>query len=362
MPTVVGVRFKDAGKLYHFEVGGLALHRLDRVVVETSGGLGIGRVVTEPAEKPAGELPNPVRRVVRRANAADFERDQRARERASAVLEACQRHVRRLALAMRAVEAEATLDAARITISFTAEQRVDFRQLLRDLGAEVQCRVELRQIGARDEAKALDGIGPCGQRLCCSRWLTEFQPISIKMAKLQNLALNPGKLAGACGRLKCCLRYEVENYAEAQRELPSLGSRVFTAEGEGRVVGVNLLQRRVQVLFDDPAPKWLPVDEVFRHNGCQDGMCETCRTAAAADAEPASTESEEAGDTHEATPAPRAGGSTGGRAQGQPAAARPGPAPRTGPPPPPRPAGGRRRSGSRGGGSRQAGAPRRTEP
>jgi cell fate regulator YaaT (PSP1 superfamily) len=341
MPTVVGVRFKDAGKLYHFDVGGLALHRLDRVVVETVGGLGIGRVVTEPAEKPAGELPAPVRRVVRRANAADFEREQKARERAAGVLEACQRHVRRLGLAMRAVEAEPTLDGARVTISFTAEQRVDFRQLLRDLGAEVQCRIELRQIGARDEAKALDGIGPCGQRLCCSRWLTEFQPISIKMAKLQNLALNPGKLAGACGRLKCCLRYEVETYADAQRELPSLGSRVFTADGEGRVVGVNLLQRQVQVLFDDPTPKWLPSDEVFRHNGCQDGMCETCRTAAGTEGEPPAPAAAE--------PALEARAA----AAAAPAASRSAPS---------RPAGGRRRSGPRGGGARGTGAPRRTEP
>jgi cell fate regulator YaaT (PSP1 superfamily) len=289
MPTVVGVRFKAAGKVYHFDPGGLDLHRLDRVIVDTAGGLSIGRVVTEPSNKPASDLPSPLRRVLRRANAADFERERQGRARADAVLDACRRHVRRLGLAMRPVEADATLDGGRVTITFTAEERVDFRQLVRDLTAECQCRIDLRQVGARDEAKALDGIGPCGQRLCCSRWLTEFQPISIKMAKIQNLALNPGKLAGACGRLKCCLRYEVENYAEAQRELPTLGSRVFTAEGEGRVVGLNLLERRVQVLFDDPAPRWLPADEVFRHNGCQDGMCETCRSAAgeAASEEPA---------------------------------------------------------------------------
>jgi cell fate regulator YaaT (PSP1 superfamily) len=274
MPTVVAVRFREAGKLYHFDPGDLKLHRLDRVVVETANGLGIGRVVTEPMEKPAEELPQPLRRVLRRAGPDDLERERQAREKAQRALESCRRRVKALGLAMRPVEAECTLDLGKVTISFTAEERVDFRQLVRELAAELRCRVEMRQVGARDEAKALDGIGPCGQRLCCSRWLTEFQPISIKMAKLQNLALNPGKLAGLCGRLKCCLRYELETYAEAQRELPPLGSTVYTREGEGRVVGLRLLERMVQVLIDD-TPRWLPADEVFRHNGCRGGACGT---------------------------------------------------------------------------------------
>lgn len=276
MPTVVAVRFRDAGKLYHFDPGALGLHRLDKVVVETTNGPGLGRVVTEPTDKPVQDLPTPIRRVLRKANAADLERERQAKERSTRMLDACRRRVKALGLPMRPVDAECALDGAKATITFTAEDRVDFRQLVKDLAAELRCRVELRQVGARDEAKAIDGIGPCGQRLCCSRWLTEFQPISIKMAKLQNLALNPGKLAGACGRLKCCLRYEIENYDGAQRELPALGAKVFTSEGEGRVVGLNLLERKVQVLFDDPSPKWLPTEAVFRHNGCQEGMCETC--------------------------------------------------------------------------------------
>ena len=279
MPTVVAVRFRETGKLYHFDVGPLRLRRLDKVVVETANGLGLGRVITEPADKPDRELSHPVRRVLRKANAQDLERERAARERAEGALASCRRRARALHLDMRPVDAESALDGSRLTITFTAEQRVDFRQLVRELAAEYRCRVDLRQVGARDEAKALDGIGPCGQRLCCSRWLVEFQPISIKMAKLQNLALNPGKLAGACGRLKCCLRYEIENYEGAQRELPTLGAKVFTASGEGRVVGLNLLERRVQVLFDEPNPVWLASDEVFRHNGCQEGMCETCSTA-----------------------------------------------------------------------------------
>lgn len=276
MPTVVAVRFRDAGKLYHFEAGSLALKRLDKVLVETAHGPGLGRVITEPEDRLAEDLPAPVRRVLRKATAADLEKERQAKERAARALDACRRRARSLDLSMRPVDAESSLDGGRVTITFTAEQRVDFRELVRELVTELHCRVELRQVGARDEAKAIDGIGPCGQRLCCSRWLTEFQPISIKMAKLQNLALNPGKLAGACGRLKCCLRYEIENYEGAQRELPPLGSKVFAATGEGRVVGLNPLERKVQVLFDDPAPIWLAADEVFRHNGCQEGMCEAC--------------------------------------------------------------------------------------
>lgn len=275
MPTVVAVRFREAGKLYHFESGTLGLRRLDKVLVETANGPGLGRVITDPEERPAEELPT-LRRVLRKANTADLERERQAKDRGARALDACRRRVRALGLPMRPVEAESALDGSRVTIAFTAEERVDFRQLVRELAAELHSRVELRQVGARDEAKAIDGIGPCGQRLCCSRWLTEFQPISIKMAKLQNLALNPGKLAGACGRLKCCLRYEIENYEGAQRELPPLGAKVFSSAGEGRVVGLNILERKVQVLFDDPSPTWLSADDVFRHNGCQDGMCETC--------------------------------------------------------------------------------------
>ncbi len=284
MPTVVAVRFREAGKLYHFESGTLGLHRLDKVVVETANGPGLGRVITEPADRPIDELPNPVRRVLRKASPGDLEREKHTKQRSAKALDACQQRVRALGLSMRPVGAESVLDGSRITITFTADQRVDFRQLVRDLAAEFHCRIEMRQIGARDEAKAIDGIGPCGQRLCCSRWLTEFQPISIKMAKLQNLALNPGKLAGACGRLKCCLRYEIENYEGAHDELPPLGVKVFTATGEGRVVNLNVLERKVQVLFDDPTPVWLPADEVFRHNGCQDGMCERCTTPQSRDA------------------------------------------------------------------------------
>lgn len=266
MSTVVGIRFRDAGKLYHFDPGRLHLRRLDRVLVETAHGVDLGRVVTGRLEKDASDdLQTPLRRVVRKATDADLDVERRNRAEAETALAIAKRHAAKLGLEMRLVQAEYTFDRNRLTLFFTAEDRVDFRALARDLAEQLRVRVELRQIGARDEAKLIDGIGPCGERLCCSRWLTEFQPISIKMAKLQNLALNPGKLAGACGRLKCCLRYEVETYEQGQRDLPRVGATVYTRSGEGRVVSANLLMRTVDVLLDGPVPETFDADEVFDH-------------------------------------------------------------------------------------------------
>jgi cell fate regulator YaaT (PSP1 superfamily) len=266
MSTVVGVRFREAGKLYHFDPGDLDLHRLDRVVVETAHGVDIGRVVTERLDRDEADGAGaPLRRVLRRATEADLDLQRDNREAARAALSRAKRRAQELGLDIRLVEGEYTFDRGKLTLFFTAEDRVDFRALARDLADELRVRVELRQIGARDEAKLIDGIGPCGERLCCSRWLTEFQPISIKMAKLQNLALNPGKLAGACGRLKCCLRYEVETYEQGQREMPKVGATVYTRQGEGRVVGTNVLARSVSVLLDGAAPQTFDVDEVFDH-------------------------------------------------------------------------------------------------
>jgi cell fate regulator YaaT (PSP1 superfamily) len=270
VPTVVGVRFRSAGKLYHFDPGELSCRRLDSVIVETANGVEMGRVVTERMEKPEEDVAQPLRRILRKATDEDRARQARNRAQAEAALAACKRRVTELGLAMKPVDAEMAFDGSRVTISFTAEDRVDFRELVRELAQRLHTRVEMRQIGARDEAKALDGIGPCGQQLCCTRWLSEFRPISIKMAKLQGLALNPGKLAGVCGRLKCCLRYEIENYADGGKPLPSVGATVHTRDGEGRVVGVSAPERKVSVLLDD-GPKWFSVDEVFGSNGCGDG-------------------------------------------------------------------------------------------
>ncbi len=238
--------------------------------METASGAEIGRVVTERMDKPAEDITLPLRRILRKATGEDRERQSLNRSRAETALALCRRRAQELGLAMRPVDAEASFDGARVTISFTAEDRVDFRELVRDVAQQLHLKVEMRQIGARDETKVMDGIGPCGQQLCCTRWLTEFKPISIKMAKLQGLALNPGKLAGVCGRLKCCLRYEIENYAEGSRPLPHIGATVHTRDGEGRVVGVSVLERKVNVLMDEGA-KWFPVDEVFGSNGCGGG-------------------------------------------------------------------------------------------
>ncbi len=277
MAVFVGVRFRGAGKLYQFESGNLALERLDKVVVETAHGLGVGRVVTEPQERDHKDLPHPVRRVVRKATGEDIERERHAREQEELAVERARECAREHRLNVHIVGADANLDGSRLTITYSTEARVDVRAVAKQLATELGCRVDMHQVGARDEAKALDGIGPCGQRLCCSRWMTEFKPVSIKMAKLQGLALNPGKLAGVCGRLKCCLRFEIENY-EGQRDLPALGSIVYTTDGEGRVVAVNVPDRKVSVLGDDPSPRWVPADEVFSHNGCGSGQCSCGRS------------------------------------------------------------------------------------
>ncbi len=256
--------------MYQFDPVGLGLRRLDKVVVETANGPGVGRVVVEASDRADQDVTHPLRRVLRKATPEDLDREAQAQVRAAAVLERCRMWIRDTKLALRLVDADASLDGRRLTIYYASEQRVELRALVRELSAELRCRMEFRHVGPRDEAKLLDGYGPCGQRLCCSRWLTGFKPISIKMAKLQNLALNPGKLAGVCGRLKCCLRYELENYEEGQRDLPGLGVTVYTAQGEGRVVGLNLPERKVQILLED-VPTWFAADEVFSHNGCQDG-------------------------------------------------------------------------------------------
>lgn len=272
VPTVVGVRFRNASKLYHFDPGDLDCRRLDSVVVETANGAEIGRVVTERLQKEPEEIIQPLRRVLRKATSADREQQDSNRSRADEALTLCRCRVSALGLAMRPVEANLAFDQPRVTILFTAEQRVDFRELVRDLAQRLHMRIELRQIGARDEAKVLDGIGPCGERLCCSRWLTEFRPISIKMAKLQGLALNPGKLAGVCGRLKCCLRYELENYGEGAKPLPRVGASVQTRDGDGRVVAISEGDRQVNVMMDN-GTQWFSADEVFGSSACGGGDC-----------------------------------------------------------------------------------------
>ncbi|PTM54846.1 PSP1 domain-containing protein [Desmospora activa] len=251
MLAVVGVRFREAGKIYYFDPGDLNIRRDDPVIVETVRGVEYGMIVSGIRYVTEDEVVLPLKSVIRVATADDVEQMKRNRQAAKDALKLCGEKVSQHGLEMKLVDAEYTFDRNKIIFYFTADGRVDFRELVRDLASVFRTRIELRQIGVRDEAKMLGGIGPCGRVLCCSSFLGDFEPVSIKMAKDQNLSLNPAKISGLCGRLMCCLKYENDTYVEAKKKMPDVGMKVTTPEGDGRVVLLNLLERRVQVELVD---------------------------------------------------------------------------------------------------------------
>ncbi|HEY8449355.1 MAG TPA: stage 0 sporulation family protein [Bacillota bacterium] len=259
---VVGVRFKPAGKIYYFDPNGLELRPGDPVIVETARGLEFGHVVIRPRQVAEDEVLLPLRPVVRCATLEDLDQLEENRRLAREAYRICVERVRQHDLAMKIVAAEYTFDRGKLVLYFTADERVDFRTLVRELAATFRTRIELRQIGVRDEAKIIGGLGPCGRLLCCTTFLAEFEPISIRMAKDQSLSLSPSKLTGLCGRLKCCLRYENDTYVEARALLPREGARVHTPCGSGRVIGLDFLGRRVRIRLDDDRVVELPYTEV----------------------------------------------------------------------------------------------------
>ncbi|WP_054951070.1 PSP1 domain-containing protein [Numidum massiliense] len=247
MYAVVGVRFKQAGKIYYFDPCDLEIGKDQDVIVETARGVEYGSVVIGKRYVHEGEVVLPLKPVLRVATADDRRQVQENEARAQEALVICQQKVNAHGLDMKLIDVEYTFDRNKVIFYFTADGRVDFRELVKDLAAVFRTRIELRQIGVRDEAKMLGGIGPCGRVLCCSSFLGDFEPVSIKMAKDQNLSLNPIKISGLCGRLMCCLKYENGHYEEAKREMPDMGDRVRTPDGAGRVIGLNLLERRIKV-------------------------------------------------------------------------------------------------------------------
>lgn len=247
MPTVVGIRFKDSGKVYYFDPRDLELHVGDYVIVETVRGLEMARVAYERRDVPDEEIVGELKPVVRRAESSDFERLQLLQSRHDEVLARCAEKVREHGLPMKLVKAEYSFDGSRLTFYFTAEKRVDFRMLVRDLARTFRTRIELRQIGPRDEAKLLGGIGPCGRILCCASFLPDYARVSIKMAKDQDLPLNPSKISGVCGRLLCCLSYEHEQYVAMRAELPRKGTWVQTPDGPGEVIAQLVLKQQLLV-------------------------------------------------------------------------------------------------------------------
>ena len=251
MTEIISVRFKEGGKSYYFNPNGLTVVPGDRVIIETSRGVEFGECVEGNRLIDEMELVSPLRPVVRKATEADFKAMEQNKEKEQKAFQICQQKIQEHGLDMKLVEVEYNFDGSKILFFFTSEGRVDFRALVRDLAGVFHTRIELRQIGVRDEAKMLGGLGVCGRPYCCNAFLSDFHPVSIKMAKTQNLSLNPTKISGACGRLMCCLKYEQEAYEDVLKRTPKLESLVETPDGVGTVNAVQLLREKVKVRLDD---------------------------------------------------------------------------------------------------------------
>ena len=264
MQTVVGVRFKKAGKIYYFAPGDFVLEAGSFVIVETARGLEYGEVVIGPREVSEENIVAPLKTVQRQATPEDNIKvaENRAKEKDAFTM--CEQKIKTHELNMKLVDVEYTFDVNKIIFYFTAEGRIDFRELVKDLAAVFRTRIELRQIGVRDEAKMMGGIGCCGRPLCCSTFLGDFEPVSIRMAKDQNLSLNPTKISGICGRLMCCLKYENDSYASCCKKIhaPVVGREVITVDGDGKVTSVNQAKKTASVLLKNNNIIIIPWEEV----------------------------------------------------------------------------------------------------
>lgn len=270
MVRVAGVRFKNAGKVYYFDPDDLDVKLNDNVIVETARGMEFGTITMDAAEIKEEDVVQPLKKIVRIANEEDQKRHDENEQKKAKALILCQEKIDKHNLEMKLIDVEYTFDNNKIIFYFTADGRVDFRELVKDLAGVFKMRIELRQIGVRDEAKMLGGIGSCGKGLCCASWLSDFEPVSIKMAKVQNLSLNPTKISGICGRLMCCLKYENDVYMELRKGLPDYGEKVKTPDGMGKVMDTNILESKVKVRLyngdkDDDGEEKLGT-EVFSYN------------------------------------------------------------------------------------------------
>lgn len=249
MTTIIGVRFRKAGKIYYFAPGDLHIEKGDHVIVETARGVEYGSVIIAPREVDDTEIVSPLKEVIRVATQEDDLKEEENREKEKKAYEICLEKIAKHGLDMKLIESEYTFDNNKLLFYFTADGRIDFRELVKDLASVFRTRIELRQIGVRDEMKITGGIGVCGRSLCCHTFLAEFEPVSIKMAKEQSLSLNPSKISGVCGRLMCCLKNEEEAYEELNRTMPLVGDRVTDLEGlKGEVQSVDVLRQLVKVI------------------------------------------------------------------------------------------------------------------
>lgn len=250
MIEVIGVRFKEVGKIYYFSPGGQKIEEGTKVIVETARGVECGDVVISNREIPDNNIVSPLKSIIRVASKADLKVIENNKQRESEIMKVFIQKIADHKLDMKAIDIDCTFDGSKILFYFTAENRVDFRELVKDLAGVYRTRIELRQIGVRDEAKMLGGLGICGRKFCCSSFLGEFQPVSIKMAKEQSLSLNPTKISGTCGRLMCCLKYEQDCYEDLLKITPKIGAYVETAEGKGTVEDANILTGVLKVKLE----------------------------------------------------------------------------------------------------------------
>ncbi len=262
MPKIVGVRFKPATKIYYFDPQDRDLKVGDLVIVNTTRGKELGRVIIPPQEVPEEEVVGELKPILREATGWDTMQMHAQRKRESELLAKCREKVAESKLPMKVIKAEPNFDGSRITFYFTAEKRIDFRKLVRELARVFRARIELRQVGVRDEAKLLGGLGICGRPLCCTTLLMEFHQVAIRMAKQQDLPLSPNEISGICGRLRCCLAYENDMYRELRKGLPKKNKIIQTPYGQGKVVDVHPLQQKVVVAFEDGETKELSVEEL----------------------------------------------------------------------------------------------------
>ena len=246
MIRVAGVRFKAAGKVYYFDPAEMELFAGDNVIVETARGVEFGTLSADIAEVEEDEIVAPLKPILRKADENDVRRHEENLKKKDRALQLCQEKIDKHGLEMKLVDVEYTFDNSKVIFYFTADGRVDFRELVKDLAGVFKMRIELRQIGVRDETKMMGGIGSCGRELCCHAWLPDFEPVSIKMAKVQNLSLNPIKISGICGRLMCCLQYENDTYCHLKKGMPDVGERITTRDGKAVVMDVNILENRIK--------------------------------------------------------------------------------------------------------------------
>ena len=287
---IIGIRFRKVGKIYYFDPCGQKVPMDTPVIVETVRGVEYG--VCAVSNRNVDNLELPVKKIIRIATEEDVRQEEANREREAEAVDICIEKIKQHDLDMHLVDVEITFDLNKIIFYFTAESRVDFRELVKSLAAVFRMRIELRQIGVRDEAKIINGMGICGRTLCCATFLDEFQPVSIKMAKEQGMSLNPTKISGVCGRLMCCLKYEEETYEYLNRNLPQVGDWVTTPEGDGEVLNVNVLRQLAKVTVkkgkDDPKVANYPIAEVkvLAHQpsagACNNGTCNACNGGAGA--------------------------------------------------------------------------------